>query len=75
MDAGQVELGQVIKKHRPAVGLSQEQLAEGSGLHWTFVNQIETDKRNLNINALPHIAAALDIQTLKLIEEAEERPL
>lgn len=65
------ELGQVIRKHRLAAGLSQEQLAERSGLHWTYVSQIESGKRNLSVDVLRRIARALKTPASKLMAEAE----
>lgn len=71
VETGWAELGQVIRKHRLAAGLSQEQLAERSGLHWTYVSQIESGKRNLSVNVLRRIAGALETPASTLIADAE----
>lgn len=64
-------LGHVIRKHRMAAGLSQEMLAERSGLHWTYVSQVERGKRNISVEALRRIGSALDISASTLLSEAE----
>lgn len=54
-----------------AAGLSQEMLAERSGLHWTYVSQVERGKRNISVEALRRIGSALDISASTLLSEAE----
>ena len=71
MEGIAAELGQVIRRHRLAAGPSQEQLAEGSGLHWTYVSQVERGKRNVSVDALRRIGAALGVPGWQLLREAE----
>ncbi len=66
------ELGQVIRKHRLAAGLSQEGLAERSDLHWTYVSQVERGRRNVSVDALRRLAVALGVPASRLLWEAEE---
>jgi transcriptional regulator with XRE-family HTH domain len=65
-------LGEAIRRHRRAARLSQEQLAEQSGLHWTYLSEIETSKVNPSINVLRKIAKALGVRTSQLVSEAED---
>lgn len=53
------QLGERIRAHRHALGISQEALADRSGLHWTFVGQVERGQRNLNLHNLLKFAAGL----------------
>jgi transcriptional regulator with XRE-family HTH domain len=46
------QLGERIRAHRHALGISQEALADRSGLHWTFAGQVERGQRNLNLHNL-----------------------
>lgn len=73
METAWTELGQVIREVRVAAGLTQEELAERSGLHWTYVSQIETGKRNLSVSVLRRIGHALDVPASRLLAEAETR--
>ena len=48
-------LGQTIRILRGALGLTQEQLAEKAGLHWTFISRVEQGRRNISILKLHRI--------------------
>jgi transcriptional regulator with XRE-family HTH domain len=54
--------GQSVKYHRQAVGLSQEALAELSGLHRTYVGGIERGERNLGLLNVFAICHALGVE-------------
>jgi transcriptional regulator with XRE-family HTH domain len=60
-------LGARVREHRNAMGLSQEALGHASGLHWTFVGQVERGTRNLSLHNLLRLAAALDVDAGKLV--------
>lgn len=60
-------LGERVKARRNALGISQETLADRSGLHWTFVGQVERGKRNLNLHNLLKLAAGLEIDAGDLL--------
>ena len=47
-------------------------MAGGSGLHWTYVSQVEHGKRNVSVDALRRIGAALEVPGWRLLREAEE---
>jgi transcriptional regulator with XRE-family HTH domain len=63
-------LGQRIRSLRQARGLSQESLAEqaGSGLHPTYVSEIELGKANVSISTLVSLAAGLKMTLPELVE-------
>lgn len=71
MEKGWAELGIVIRTHRKAEGLTQEQLAERACSHWTYVSEIENARRNPGIDVLRRIANGLDVPLSVLIGEAE----
>lgn len=60
-------LGERIRERREALGLSQESLAERSGVHWTFLGQVERGRRNLSLHNLLKIAAGLDADPADLV--------
>ena len=53
--------GERVRAHRQALGKSQERLAADSGLHWTFIGQVERGQRNLTLHNILKIAEALKI--------------
>ncbi|HXP38248.1 MAG TPA: helix-turn-helix transcriptional regulator [Solirubrobacteraceae bacterium] len=68
-------LGERIRARRLALGLSQESLAEQSGIHWTFLGQVERGRRNLSLHNLLKIASGLEVDPGELVRglEAPER--
>ncbi len=68
-----VALGQVIRERRTALGMSQEDLAQKSGLHRTYVSDVERGIRNLTVGALWFIASGLGISLRELILQTEHK--
>ena len=58
-----------VKKYRLQNGLSQELLAEKSGLHRTYISAIECGRRSIALENIQRIANALDIETYRLFVE------
>lgn len=58
-----------LKYYRLKQSLSQEKLAEHSGLHRTYISLLERKKRNITINNIEKIAKGLDIEPYKLLKE------
>jgi transcriptional regulator with XRE-family HTH domain len=69
MDVGR-RVGANIKRLREAQGLSQEELAERSGVHRTYVSQIERAVKNATVVSLAKIAKGLGVPMAALVEEA-----
>lgn len=69
MDQGQLLkfLGEKIRSTRKARKLSQESLAELSGLHPTYVSDIELGKVNASIFTYYSLSAALDLRLSELV--------
>lgn len=57
-----------IKKHREQKHLSQEQLADKSGLHRTYISLLERKKKNVSIVILEKLAKALQVDICDLIK-------
>jgi transcriptional regulator with XRE-family HTH domain len=62
-----------IKARRLKLHLSQQVLAERSGLHHTYVSDLERSARNLALSNLRNIARALEYSVSDLVSEAELR--
>ena len=61
--------GSNVKKHRQAMGISQEAFAEKCGLHRTYISAIECYRRSISLENIQRIADALEIETYKLFVE------
>lgn len=58
-----------VRKYRTEKGISQETLAELSGLHRTYISAVERERRNISIDNIENIAAALDVEPFKLLQD------
>ncbi len=61
------QLGEKVKKARINAGFTQEELANKSGLHRTYIAGIETGRRNISVKNLEKIAKALGVKTNDLL--------
>jgi len=48
-----------VKRLRNAAGLSQEELAARAGLHRTYISSVERGQRNISLENICALAAAL----------------
>lgn len=62
-----------IRKRRNELNLSQEAIAEKSGLHRTFISSVERECRNLSIENIEKIAYALEVDAYTLLLPIEEK--
>jgi len=59
---------QAMKACRQSQGLSQEALAELTGLHRTYIGSVERGERNISIDNMELIALALEIEIATLLQ-------
>ena len=62
-----------MRDKRKALGWSQEQLAFESGLHRTYISGIERGLRNVSIDNIEVIAAALSTPAADLLAVRSQR--
>ena len=62
------KFGCKIRELRHAQGMSQEALAEKSGLHRTYIGGIERGERNISLINIEKIAKALDLQLVDVVD-------
>jgi transcriptional regulator with XRE-family HTH domain len=67
MDVRQ-RLKQNLQRLRAEKGWSQEELADRSGLHRTYISGVERGVRNPTITVVERIAAALDVGCGELLD-------
>jgi len=67
----EVAFGLVLRRFRERVGLSQEKLAEESGLDRTFISMMERGLRQPTLTTLLSLSAALEISAVDFIREVE----
>jgi len=63
-----VQFGRALRERRLALGWSQEKLAEEADLHWTYIGGIERGERNLSLQNIVKIAAALGVSASTLLK-------
>ncbi|MGI6216135.1 MAG: helix-turn-helix domain-containing protein [Coriobacteriales bacterium] len=61
-------LGRRLRSFRVAKGMSQEKLAQKSGLHPTYIGQVERGEKNITVDTLAKIASGLDIELVDVFE-------
>ena len=62
-----------VKKIRLEKQLSQEELAFKSGLHRTYISDIERQKRSISLDNIQRIANALDVDFHELFMNKGEQ--
>jgi transcriptional regulator with XRE-family HTH domain len=66
-------LGEVLRARRIAIGISQEDLADRSGLHRTYISDLERGVRNVTVKNIFRLAKALGVPASALIQQVELR--
>lgn len=61
-----------LRQARQEKGYSQEELADRSGLHRTYVGSVERSERNISIDNMERLAIALEIDTIELLRAEPE---
>lgn len=61
-------LGTNLRQARERLGLTQEQVAERSGVHSTEVSRIEGGKRDPKISTLERLARAVEVKPGRLLD-------
>jgi transcriptional regulator with XRE-family HTH domain len=55
------DLGKNLRRARERAGLTQEEVAERSGVHATEVSRMEANKRDPRVSTLKRLAEAVEV--------------
>ncbi len=61
--------GQAIRKRRNELDITQEQLAESSGLHRTYLADVERGKRNISLENIVKLIDALNLSLAEFFKK------
>lgn len=62
------DLGTNLRAARERLGLTQEQVAERCGVHFTEISRIEAGKRDPRVSTLRRLAEAVEVKPGELLE-------
>lgn len=68
-----LSLCEVIRDCRKKKNLSQSELSRRSGLHRSYIGDLERGARNLSVKNMFRLAVALDVSATELVKLAENR--
>ena len=63
-----IKFSEAVRIARKKKGLSQEALADKAGLHRTYIGMIERAEKNITLNNIGKIAAALNVEVFELLK-------
>lgn len=64
--------GASVRRRRVEIGLSQEELAARCELHRTYIGSVERGERNISLQNIVAIAAALRCASSDLMRDVEQ---
>ena len=67
------DFGKRIRQLRTERNLSQEQLAELTGFHRTYIGMVERGERNISLSNIGVFARTFEMSVSELFEFCEER--
>lgn len=68
-----IEFGRVIREIRLLKEISQEDLADLTGFHRTYIGMIERGERNLSLKNMQVLADTLNTPLSKILSECEKK--
>jgi transcriptional regulator with XRE-family HTH domain len=66
-------LGARIKDLRKRAGLSQEELADSAGMHWTYLSDLERGRQTPTLDMVNRLARGLSVTLAEFFSPLDER--
>lgn len=66
-----LKIGTRIRNYRKSAGLTQEKLAAMSGLHNTYIGQLERGEKNATLDSIAKVTEALNIPLETLFKNVD----
>ncbi|MBI2811792.1 MAG: helix-turn-helix transcriptional regulator [Candidatus Melainabacteria bacterium] len=70
-----IAFGATISERRNYVAMTQQQLADHSGVHRTYISDIERGSRNVTVTTVNRIAAALETTAARIFFQTDKKHL
>ncbi|MCB2386306.1 helix-turn-helix domain-containing protein [Thalassolituus alkanivorans] len=68
-------IGRNVRRQRLLLDITQEELSARSGLHPTYISEVERGKRNLTVVSLFRLAGALETEPSRILELVNSSPV
>ena len=65
--------GEILKEKRHELSLSQEALANNSGLHRTYISLLERGLKSPSLSTMSKLSEALEVKLSQIVADLEER--
>jgi transcriptional regulator with XRE-family HTH domain len=69
----QQRIGNALRSRREAIDISQENFAEQVGMHRTYYSAIERGLKNVRMETLERLCAALKTKMWEVVKDAEQQ--
>ncbi len=70
-----VALGDTVAERRQYIAMTQQQLADLSGVHRTYISDVERGIRNVTMTTLYRLASALETTSARIFLQADKKVL
>jgi len=67
--------GARVREFRQSASLTQENLADRSGIHWSYIGKVERGQVNLTLHNMVRIARALETDLADLVKGLDQAQL
>ncbi|HEY9757604.1 MAG TPA: helix-turn-helix transcriptional regulator [Oculatellaceae cyanobacterium] len=68
-----VAFGDTVSDLREAQSMTQQELADLSGVNRTYISDIERGRRNITLTTMKRLASALKIEAFELLKSADRK--